>query len=69
MPSSFRESARAYVSLEGRYHVLCRSELARENVNDNASFLNECGAGEFFASKLAPSKAAALRQYFRCRLL
>jgi len=39
------------------YIALCRSELARENFNDNVCFLNERGAYEFFASRLAPTKA------------
>ncbi|AZE61794.1 hypothetical protein C4K02_3435 [Pseudomonas synxantha] len=38
---------------------ICRSELARENVNDNAGFLNKRGAYGFFASKLAPTGIGA----------
>ena len=34
----------------------CRSELARENVNDYLRFLNKRGVCEFFASKLAPTR-------------
>ncbi|MDI3248734.1 MULTISPECIES: hypothetical protein [Pseudomonas] len=34
--------------------------MLAKSVNDNAGFLNERGAGEFFASKLAPTKAAQL---------
>ncbi|AZE87769.1 hypothetical protein C4J97_1052 [Pseudomonas orientalis] len=30
--------------------------MLAKNVNDNACFLNERGACEFFASKLAPTK-------------
>ncbi|AZE59616.1 hypothetical protein C4K02_1238 [Pseudomonas synxantha] len=32
------------------------ASLLAKNVNDNACFLNERGAYEFFASKLAPTK-------------
>ncbi|OWQ40720.1 hypothetical protein CDH05_15510 [Pseudomonas lactis] len=38
------------------------ASLLARSVNDNARFLNERGAYEFFASKLAPTKAAVLRQ-------
>ncbi|AZF09045.1 hypothetical protein C4J93_0831 [Pseudomonas sp. R2-37-08W] len=31
--------------------------MLAKNVNDNACFLNEHGACEFFASKLAPTKS------------
>ncbi|AZE92116.1 hypothetical protein C4J97_5464 [Pseudomonas orientalis] len=31
--------------------------MLAKNVNDNACFLNERGAWEFFASKLAPTKS------------
>ncbi|CRM40713.1 hypothetical protein [Pseudomonas sp. 37 R 15] len=31
--------------------------MLAKNVNDNACFLNERGACEFFASKLAPAKS------------
>ncbi|AZF38582.1 hypothetical protein C4J87_3568 [Pseudomonas sp. R1-43-08] len=31
--------------------------MLAKNVNDNACFLNERGACEFFASKLAPTKS------------
>ncbi len=31
--------------------------MLAKNVNDNALFLNERGACEFFASKLAPTKS------------
>jgi hypothetical protein len=34
------------------------ASLLAKNVNDNACFLNERGACEFFASKLAPTKKA-----------
>ncbi|AZE91470.1 hypothetical protein C4J97_4808 [Pseudomonas orientalis] len=37
---------------------MCQSvgaSLLAKNVNDNACFLNERGACEFFASKLAPT--------------
>jgi len=40
----------------GSARLFCRSELARENVNDHACFLNECDACELFASKLAPTE-------------
>ncbi len=30
--------------------------MLAKNVNDNACFLNKRGAGEFFASKLAPTE-------------
>ncbi|MBV2083468.1 hypothetical protein KEM07_27275, partial [Pseudomonas carnis] len=33
------------------------ASLLAKNLNDNACFLNERGAYEFFASKLAPTKA------------
>ncbi|WP_206756256.1 hypothetical protein, partial [Pseudomonas fluorescens] len=33
------------------------ASLLAKNVNDNACFLNERGACEFFASKLAPTKS------------
>ncbi|AZE88784.1 hypothetical protein C4J97_2083 [Pseudomonas orientalis] len=33
------------------------ASLLAKNVNDNACFLNERGAREFFASKLAPTKS------------
>ncbi|AZE91897.1 hypothetical protein C4J97_5245 [Pseudomonas orientalis] len=36
------------------------ASLLAKNVNDNARFLNERGACEFFASKLAPTKALAI---------
>ncbi|MQB16108.1 hypothetical protein DXU77_13570 [Pseudomonas lactis] len=42
----------------------CRSELARENVNDNAYFLNKCGAYGFLASKLAPTKGIGASPLF-----
>ncbi|SDT93359.1 hypothetical protein SAMN04490197_1086 [Pseudomonas orientalis] len=32
------------------------ASLLAKNVNDNACFLNEHGACEFFASKLAPTE-------------
>ncbi|CRL98935.1 hypothetical protein [Pseudomonas sp. 28 E 9] len=32
------------------------ASLLAKSVNDNACFLNERGAYEFFASKLAPTK-------------
>ncbi|AZF06604.1 hypothetical protein C4J94_3853 [Pseudomonas sp. R5-89-07] len=32
------------------------ASLLAKNVNDNACFLNERGACEFFASKLAPTE-------------
>ncbi|MBY8953618.1 MULTISPECIES: hypothetical protein [Pseudomonas] len=31
--------------------------MLAKNVNDNAGFLNQRGAYEFFASKLAPTKS------------
>ncbi|WP_306419097.1 barstar family protein [Pseudomonas carnis] len=40
----------------GSARLFCRSELARENVNDHACFLSECDACELFASKLAPTE-------------
>ena len=40
----------------GSERLFCRSELARENVNDHACFLSERGAFELFASKLAPTE-------------
>jgi len=33
------------------------ASLLAKNVNDNAGFLNERGAGKFFASKLSLQKA------------
>ncbi|AZE97528.1 hypothetical protein C4J95_0027 [Pseudomonas orientalis] len=33
------------------------ASLLAKNANDNACFLNERGACEFFASKLAPTKS------------
>ncbi|AZE90528.1 hypothetical protein C4J97_3845 [Pseudomonas orientalis] len=35
------------------------ASLLAKNVNDNACFLNERGACEFFASKLAPTHIMA----------
>ncbi|CRN04000.1 hypothetical protein [Pseudomonas sp. 34 E 7] len=37
------------------------ASLLAKNVNDNACFLNERGAREFFASKLAPTKSLGIR--------
>ncbi|MDR6580606.1 hypothetical protein J2X88_005513, partial [Pseudomonas extremaustralis] len=36
------------------------ASLLAKNVNDNACFLNERGACEFFASKLAPTEGDVL---------
>ena len=41
-------------------HLTVGASLLAKNINDNACLLNECGACEFFASKLAPTMA--LRQ-------
>gem|GEM_PF-1946470 len=38
------------------------ASVLAKSVNDNVRFLNDRGAYEFFASKLAPTQAAALRQ-------
>ncbi|KRP94791.1 hypothetical protein PFLL34_00053 [Pseudomonas fluorescens] len=48
-------------------HLTVGASLLAKNVNDNACLLNECGACEFFASKLAPTMA--LRQASSHRLI
>ena len=50
-----------YQTVKAAYWLLskltgCRSELAREGGKDNAGSQDERGDGEFFASKLAPTR-------------